>query len=105
LRPDGFAGYTQIEANKPAKITTTSKVHHKGTLRLSADIGQKGYAKVRVFDERNELVAESEPLNGNLTDKKVAWRGGFSFDELGKKSAQIQFEFQDATIYSFSFVE
>jgi hypothetical protein len=105
LRPDGFAGYTQIEANKPAKITITSKVHLKGTLRLSADIGQKGYAKVRVFDERTGLLAESEPLNGNLTDKKVVWRGGFSFDQLGKKSAQIQFEFQDATIYSFSFVE
>jgi hypothetical protein len=105
LRPDGFAGHTQIEANKPAKITIKSKVHYKGMLRVTADIGQKGYVKVRVFDERNSLLAESKPLNGNLTDKKVAWGGGFSFDELGKESAQIQFEFQDATIYSFSFVE
>ena len=75
------------------------------TLRLSADVEQKGYVKVRVFDERNGLLAESEPLNGSLSDKKVTWRGGFSFDQLGKKPAQIQFEFQDATIYSFSFVE
>lgn len=105
LRPDGFAGYTQIETNKPAKVTTTSLVHHKGTLRFSADIEQKGYAKVRVFDEHHELLAESEPLNGSLSDKKVTWRDGFSFDQLGKKSVQIQFEFRDATIYSFSFVE
>ncbi|MHC4501627.1 MAG: hypothetical protein ACYS21_21275, partial [Planctomycetota bacterium] len=105
LRPDGFAGYKQIKSNKPAKITTTPIIHRKRTLRLSADIGQKGYAKVRVFDERNGLLAESEPLNGNFSDKKVAWRGGFSVDQFGKNPVQIQFEFQDATIYSFSFVE
>jgi hypothetical protein len=105
LRPDGFAGYTQIEPNKPAKITTTPIVNRKGMLRLSADVGQKGYVKVRVFDERDKLLAESESLNGNLSDKKVTWRDGFSFDQLGKNPVQIQFEFQDATIYSFSFIE
>jgi len=105
LRPDGFAGYKQIEPNKPAKITTTPIVHRKGTLRLCADVGQKGYVKVRVFDERNGLLAESEPLKGNLSDKKITWRDGFSFDQLAKKPAQIQFEFQDATIYSFCFIE
>ncbi len=77
----------------------------KRTLRLSADIGQKGYVKVRVFDKRNKLLAESDTLNGSLSDKKVTWRGGFSVDQLGKNPVQIQFEFQDATIYSFSFVE
>jgi len=105
LRPDGFAGYKQIKSNRPSKIMTTPIAHRKGTLRLSADVGQKGYVKVRVFDKRNKLLAESKALNGSLTDKKVTWRDGFSFDQLGKKPAQIQFEFKDATIYSFSFVE
>jgi hypothetical protein len=105
LRPDGFAGYRQIESNKPAKIKTIPIVHGNRPLRLSANIGQKGYVKVRLFDKRNKLLAESEPLNGNFSDKKVTWRDGFSFDKLAKKPAQIQFEFQDATIYSFSFVE
>jgi len=105
LRPDGFAGYKQTESNKPAIITTTPIVYDKGTLRLCADVGQKGYVKVRVFDNRNKLLAESEPLNGSFSDKKVAWRDGFSFDQLGKNPAQIQFELQDAIIYSFSFVE
>ena len=105
LRPDGFAGYTQTESNKPATIKTIPIVHSKRTLRLSADVESKGYIKVRVFDKHNELLAESEPLNGSLSDKKVTWRDGFSVDKLWKKPAQIQFEFQDATIYSFSFVE
>lgn len=103
LRPDGFAGYTQTEYGEPATITTTPIVHHKGTLRLTADVGKKGYVKVRVLDKRNKLLAESEPLKGSVSDKKVTWRDGFSLDKLAKKPAQIQFEFQNATIYSFSF--
>ena len=105
LRPDGFAGYKQTKSNKPATIKTKPIVHSKGTLRLSADVGQRGYVKVRVFDKHNKLLAESEPLNGSLTDKKVTWRDGFSFDQLGKNPVQIQFEFQDATIYSFCFIK
>jgi len=105
LRPDGFAGYTQIEPNEPATIMTMPIAHRKRRLQLSADIEQKGYAKVRVYDKRHELLAESEPLNGSLSDKKVTWRGGFSLDQLGENPVQIQFEFHDATIYSFSFVE
>jgi hypothetical protein len=105
LRPDGFAGYTQIKSGEPALLTTTPIVHRKETLCISADIGQKGYAIVRIFDEHHELIAESDTLSGSFSDNKVTWRDGFSFDQLGKKSAQIQFEFQDATIYSFSFVQ
>ena len=105
LRPDGFAGYTQEEAGKLATITTAPIATAKGTLRTSADVEQGGYVKVSVLDERNELLAESEPLNGTLSDGKVRWRDGFSFDELGNKSIQIQFEIQDATLYSFSFTE
>jgi len=105
LRPDGFAGYTQEEAGKPATITTAPIAPAKGTLRTSADVEQGGYVKVSVLDECNELLAESEPLNGSLSDGKVRWRDGFSFDELGNKSIQIQFEIQNATVYSFSFAE
>ena len=105
LRPDGFAGYKQIDSNKPAKIKTIPISHGEGTLRLCADVGKKGYVKVRVFDKGNKLLAESEPLKGNLIDKKITWQDGFSFDRLKNKPAQIQFEFQDATIYSFCFIE
>lgn len=103
LRPDGFAGYAQIQSNRPATITTIPRVHHKGTLRLSADVDKKGYVKVKVIGDRDELLAESELLYGNITDQQVTWQNGFSLDQLGKHSAQLQFEFQGATIYSFSY--
>jgi predicted GH43/DUF377 family glycosyl hydrolase len=105
LRPDGFAGYTQIEPGATASITTTPIVHRKGTLRLSADVESDGFVKIRVLDEREEVLAESEPLNGSVSDKEITWRDGFSLDELGKGPARLQFEFKNATVYSFSFIE
>jgi hypothetical protein len=105
LRPDGFAGYTQQEAGEPTKITTTLIAPPDGSLRITADVERKGYVKVSVLDERNELLAESEPLIGSMSDGNVRWREGFSFSELGNSSVQIQFEIQDATVYSFSFAE
>jgi hypothetical protein len=51
------------------------------------------------------LLAESGELNGSMSDAKVVWSDGFSFDELGDSSIQVRFEIQDATVYSFSFAE
>ena len=105
LRPDGFCGYTQTTSSHAATIKTTSIVPGKRELQVSADVETNGYVKISVFDERNELLAQSEPLKESLSDEKVIWRDGFSFDEFGEKKIQIQFEFQLATIYSFSLVE
>jgi len=103
LRPDGFAGYKPTESYRPANIMTTPFAHHQGTLRLSADVGPKGYVKVRVFDKHHKLLAESEPLKDSFSDKKVEWLDGFTIDKLGQNPLQMEFEFQDATVYSFSF--
>jgi hypothetical protein len=105
LRPDGFAGYTQDKSEEPATVMTSPMVHHLGTLRVCADVGRRGYVRVKVFDEHNTLLAESRRLTRSATDKQVSWQDGFSFERLGKKPAQLQFEFQDATVYSFSFME
>jgi hypothetical protein len=74
-------------------------------LRITADTEQEGSVKVSVLDERNEVLAESEPLHGSLSDAMIPWPDGFSFDELGGTPVQIQFEIQNATVYSFSFAE
>ncbi len=104
LRPDGFAGYTQIEPGKPASLTTTPIVHRDGTLRLSADVEPDGFVKVKVLGEHNRLLAESKPLKRSVTDAKITWRNGFSFSQLDA-AVRLEFEFKDATIYSFSFVD
>jgi hypothetical protein len=70
-------------------------------LRISADVESNGYLKVKVLDEHGKLLAESKPLNGSFSDRKVIWPDGFSLEKHG--TVQIQFEFKDAVIYSFSF--
>jgi hypothetical protein len=105
LRPDGFAGYRQEESGEPATITTIPIALPDGALRISADVGEKGHVKVSVVTKRGKILAESHPMKGSLSDNEVSWRDGFSLKELKKKSAKIQFEFQDATIFSFSLAE
>ena len=105
LRPDGFAGYTQTESGEPTTITTVPITFGNRTLQISADTESSGYVKIRVLDKRNELLAESVSLNGSLSDRKVSWKDGLLLDQLGKKPVKIQFEFKNATIYSFSFDE
>ena len=104
LRPDGFAGYTQIEPGESASITTTPIAHRNGTLHLSADIESNGFVKVKVFDKRNKLLAESKALKRSVTDAKTTWQNEFSFSQL-KENVRFQIQFKNATIYSFSFIE
>ena len=74
-------------------------------MRITADVEPGGYVKVSVLDEQNEPLAESETLNGSLSDGNVRWREGFSLSELGNSSVRIKFEIVNATLYSFSFAE
>ena len=105
LRPDGFAGFRPIASDQLATITTTPIPHRQKTLRVSADVKPQGYVKVRLLNRHRALLAESAPLQGHLTDRKLTWPSGFSFDQLGSDPVHIQFEIQDATVYSFSFAE
>lgn len=105
LRPDGFAGYMPLKPDKPATVTTSSIRYHQGHLHISADVGRRGYVRVRIFDEENTLLAESRRLGRSVTDKALSWQDRFSFERLGQKAGRLQFEFQNATVYSFSFHE
>jgi len=105
LRPDGFAGYTQSDPTEPATLTTTSLVYRNRPLRVCADVDQAGFVTVSVLDEQDEPLARSEPLSGKLSDAQVVWRDEFSLDALEEQQVRLRFEFEEATIYSFSFAE
>ncbi len=104
LRPDGFAGYTQIDPGEPASLTTTPIPDHKGTLHLCADVEPDGFVKVNVLDNRNKILAESKTLKRSVSDAKITWRNEFSFSQL-EVAVRFQIQFNKATIYSFSFME
>lgn len=103
LRPDGWAGYEQIDGNKPASITTTPVVCAGDKLRLSADVSRSGSIKVTILDKDNKKLAVGEPMKQTVTDAQVKWPKGFSLEKLKGKRIKLKFELRDAKLYSFSF--
>jgi len=103
LRPDGFAGYEQIDANTPASVTTAPIACSGKKLRLSADVSGGGSIAVTVLDDENKELAEGELIAKTVTDAGVLWKNGFSPARLEDKQARLRFELRDAKLYSFSF--
>ena len=103
LRPDGFAGYTATDVTRPARVTTTPVSGANVALRVSADISSGGELVVRVLNGDRQVVAESEPLTTTVSDAVVPWRDDRALDTSDIETARLQFAFQDATVYSFSF--
>ena len=99
LRPDGFAGYKVSNLVEPATVTTTPLYDGKAPLRVTADIADGGKLVVRVLGQGSQVLAESQPVMGNVSDAEVRW-----FDDAAIKGgwARLQFVFEDATVYSFS---
>ena len=103
LRPDGFAGYEQVDAKKRATITTKPVLAVADSLCLSADVAISGYVKVMLFDKENNELAESELITKTVTDAELQWPEGFSFSSLKGSEIRFAFELGNAKLYSFSF--
>ncbi|MCK4294820.1 MAG: HEAT repeat domain-containing protein [Planctomycetes bacterium] len=103
LRPDGWAGYEQIDGNKPASITTTPVVCTDNELQLCVDVGKKGFAKVTILDKENRKLAQSKLVKKTVTDTEVKWLDGFSLENLKGKDVRLRYELKNAKLYSFNF--
>jgi len=103
VRPDGFAGYVPVERNEPAYVTTTPIVVRKRPVRVTADVETNGFVRVGVLDNHGNRLAQNRPLRHIATDATVESTDGFSFDRLGRQPVRLEFEFKNATVYSFSF--
>ena len=101
LRPDGFAGY---KATAAATVTTTPVFDGAATLRVSADIENAGELVVRVLGNDQQVLTESEPLTGMVSDAEVRWTDVGALDAIKTNKSRLQFEFKNATVYSFSLV-
>jgi hypothetical protein len=101
LRPDGFAGY---KASAAATVTTTPVFDGAATLRVSADIENGGGLVVRVLDDEQQVLTESDVLTGNVSDAEVRWTDVSALDAIKTNKSRLQFAFKYATVYSFSLV-
>ena len=95
LRPDGFAGYQQLDKNKPGSLTTKPIPYSGETLRISADIKAGGSVRVKVLDRINSVLAEKE-VHHLITDDKI-----FELTKPFPEELCLEFTVQSAQIFSF----
>ena len=101
LRPDGFAGYQARDAAERATVTTTPVFDGTTGLRVSADIADGGRLVVRVLGDDKQVMAESRPLAGSVSDADVRWLDDSALDVVNGRT-RLEFAFEKATVYSFS---
>jgi len=105
LRPDGFAGYEQVEGgdNKTGSLTTKPVLVVGNSLCVSADVAPSGFVKVTVLDKDNKQLAEGELVTTTVSDAKIQWKNKFSLKNLKDRESKLKFELRESKLYSFSF--
>jgi len=103
LRPDGWAGYEQVDPARPAQIVTKPLVCRGDRLQLTADVGTNGCVNVTLLDTKGRELAVSEPITETVTDVEVKWKGRSSLKGHASKACHLRFQLHAAKLYSFGF--
>ncbi len=105
LRPDGWAGYRQIDKRKSAVVTTTPVACGGGKLRVSADVAAGGFIRVALLDKDRQKLAVGVRLTQTVTAAEIEWPPGFSLESRSGELVRLEFELIGGQLYSFSFQE
>ena len=70
-----------------------------GTLLVNVDV-PTGELSVEVLDARGKVVAQSEPLTGDLLREQVQWAKGDMADLEGQ-TASLRFTLRNGQFYSY----
>ncbi len=97
IRPDGFAGYEQVNPKKIGVVTTQIFKQTGQAIKITADIKGNGWLEANLFDEKNEPIAK-ERIYETSTDKLV-----FAPHVTRLKSIRLEFKLNGAKIYSIVF--
>lgn len=100
MRPDGFAGYIQESADKSAIITTIPVPYAGQTMQITADVGEGGFLKVSIMDDKGKQIATSRTISKTVTDEHLKWSNNIKGGKI-----QLEFELSKAKLYSFSFLD
>jgi hypothetical protein len=99
LRRDGFAS---MDAGEEEKSLTTRPLSFKGKHLFANLDAPNGSVRTEVLNEKNEIIATSEPLSGDATRKKFEWKSGRAdLADLAGKPVRIRFIAKKAKLYSF----
>jgi len=101
LRPDGFAGYEPVDPASPATIVTRPVACPGKPLHITADAAG-GSVRIALLDAEGNLLAASEPISGEVTDRPVGLPQDVMAAHTGK-GVRLRIEALRAKVYSFAF--
>jgi hypothetical protein len=104
LRPDGFAGFEPKDRRKAALVHTQPVLCNGSTLQVSAD-AKGGRLRVAVRDAKGLALDDAEPIDADVTDATVRWRGGGDLSSRKGKLVRLTFELKSAKLYAFRFAD
>ena len=97
IRPDGFAGYEQVNPKKIGVVTTSIFKQTGQAIKITADVKGNGWLEANLLDEKNEPIAK-ERIYETSTDKLV-----FAPHITRLKAIRLEFKLNGAKIYSIVF--
>ena len=101
LRPDGFGGLM----GTGSVVTTEIRVTH-AELVISADIlGKGGSVTVGAVGVPGLTLADARSVTANVTDSKVVFAGGATFESLVGRTVQLELVMSHAMVYTVGFSE
>ena len=97
LRRDGFIS---LDACNAAGTIQTEPFELPGSKLFVNVDAQKGELRVEVLDGEGQIVAQSEPMSGDLLREPVNWAAG-NFTDLKGQTASLRFTLSNAQFYSY----
>lgn len=99
LRPDGFAAATPNDPTRAGLITTTPiSFRADAQLLLTADVETGGSLRVSLVDVNGREVAESAPMSGSFSSRRIEWNTPATRLKAGQS---LRFTLSKARLYSY----
>jgi len=108
LRPDGFAGAAPVDRSIPGIVETRYVKCTDRNLHVNVDAAagslRVGLISHSRYDEEGRLsFADCDPITGDVVDGVVRWNNGQDLSYLVGNPVRLEFELNQATLYSFRF--
>ena len=102
LKKDRFAGYSPLEADKKAMITTPilqNLSKNLNSITINTEIEPYGYVDIEVLNKKNKTIARAKRLNHGGIECKIPWESGNN--NMDSHQIKLKFNFKNAKLYSF----
>ncbi|MCA9159908.1 MAG: hypothetical protein KDA72_16355, partial [Planctomycetales bacterium] len=108
LRQDGFV--SAWAGSKGGSLLTKPLIFEGARLDLNFATSAVGSIRVEIQDEEGKPVdgfalADCPEIFGDTISRAVSWKDNSDLSALSGKPVRLRFDFQDADIYSFQFVD